>query len=112
MIARAKDEGRALLEQVQEARKRVMADLAGRRRALSIQIEQLRAARDEMAASVQGVRGSIDAILAQLERSDDDARAAGLAAGDQARLHAAQGPARRGGGAQRREPGRTPPRAG
>jgi cell division septum initiation protein DivIVA len=87
VIARAKDEGRVLLEQVHDARKRVMADLAGRRRALSIQIEQLRAARDEMAASVQGVRGSIDAILAQLERSDDDARAAGLAAADQARLH-------------------------
>jgi cell division septum initiation protein DivIVA len=87
VIARAKDEGRVLLEQVHEARKRVMADLAGRRRALSIQIEQLRAARDEMAASVQGVRGSIDAILTQLERSDDDARAAGLAAADQARLH-------------------------
>ena len=91
VIARAKDEGRALLEQVQEARKRVMADLAGRRRALSIQIEQLRAARDEMAASVQGVRGSIDAILGQLERSDDDARAAGLAAADQARLHLPKG---------------------
>jgi cell division septum initiation protein DivIVA len=87
VIARAKDEGRVLLEQVHEARKRVMADLAGRRRALSIQIEQLRAARDEMAASVQGVRGSIDAILAQLERSDEDARTAGLAAADQARLH-------------------------
>jgi cell division septum initiation protein DivIVA len=87
VIARAKDEGRVLLEQVHEARKRVMADLAGRRRALSVQIEQLRAARDEMAASVQGVRGSIDTILTQLERSDDDARAAGLAAADQARLH-------------------------
>jgi DivIVA domain-containing protein len=87
VIARAKDEGRVLLEQVHDARKRVMADLAGRRRALSIQIEQLRAARDEMAAAVQGVRGSIDTILAQLERSDDDARAAGLAAADQARLH-------------------------
>jgi cell division septum initiation protein DivIVA len=88
VIARAKDEGRVLLEQVHDARKRVMADLAGRRRALSIQIEQLRAARDEMAASVQGVRGSIDAILNQLEHSDEDARAAGLAAADQARLHA------------------------
>jgi cell division septum initiation protein DivIVA len=87
VIARAKDEGRVLLEQVHDARKRVMADLAGRRRALSIQIEQLRAARDEMAASVQGVRGSIDTILTGLERSDDDARAAGLAAADQARLH-------------------------
>jgi cell division septum initiation protein DivIVA len=87
VIARAKDEGRVLLEQVHDARKRVMADLAARRRALSIQIEQLRAARDEMAASVQGVRGSIDAILTQLDHSDDDARAAGLAAADQARLH-------------------------
>jgi DivIVA domain-containing protein len=87
VIAQAKEEGRALLEQVQEARKRVMADLAGRRRALSIQIEQLRAARDEMTASVQGVRTSIDEILGQLDRSDDDARAAGLAAADQARLH-------------------------
>jgi DivIVA domain-containing protein len=87
VIARAKDEGRALLEQVQEARRRLMTDLAGRRRALSIQIEQLRAARDEMAASVQGARDSIDGILGQLERSDDDARAAASAAGDQARLH-------------------------
>jgi DivIVA domain-containing protein len=87
VIARAKEEGRALLEQVQEARKRLMTDLAGRRRALSIQIEQLRAARDEMAASVQGARASMDEILGQLERSDDDARAAASAAGDQARLH-------------------------
>ncbi len=87
VIARAKEEGRALLEQVQEARKRLMTDLAARRRALSIQIEQLRAARDEMAASIQGTRGSVDAILARLERSDDEARAAALAAGDQARLH-------------------------
>jgi len=87
VIARAKEEGRALLEQVQEARKRLMTDLTGRRRALSIQIEQLRAARDEMAAAVQAVRGSMDEILDQLSHSDDDARAAAQAAGDQARLH-------------------------
>jgi hypothetical protein len=87
VIAGAKEEGRALLEQVQEARKRVIGDLATRRKALSIQIEQLRAARDEMAASVQGVRFAIDEILSQMERSDDAARAAALAAGDQARLH-------------------------
>jgi DivIVA domain-containing protein len=91
VIARAKDEGRALLEQVQEARRKLMTDLAGRRRALSIQIEQLRAARDEMAAAVQGVRSSMDDILGQLERSDDDARAAALAAGDQARVHLPKG---------------------
>jgi DivIVA domain-containing protein len=87
VIAQAKNEGRVLLEQVQEARRKLMADLAGRRRALSIQIEQLRAARDEMAAAVQGVRSSMDEILGQLDRSDDDARAAALAAADQARVH-------------------------
>jgi DivIVA domain-containing protein len=93
IINRAKDEGRSLLEQVQEARRRVLADLSTRRRALTIQIEQLRAARDEMAASVQGVRDKVDTILVQLERTDDEARAAALAAGDQARLHGdADGP--------------------
>jgi DivIVA domain-containing protein len=87
VIARAKEEGRALLEQVQDARKRILSDLASRRRALSMQIEQLRAARDEMAAAVSGARDSVDTILRDLERVDDDARAAALAAGDQARIH-------------------------
>ena len=102
VIARAKDEGRVLLEQVHEARKRVMADLAARRRALSIQIEQLRAARDEMAASVQGVRGSIDGILAPartFRRRRPRRRPGGGRPGPAA---PAQGPARRGGGARRR----------
>ncbi len=87
IIARAKDEGRALLEQVQEARRRVLADLASRRRGLGIQIEQLRAARDEMAASVHGVRDRVDGILAHLDRTDEEARAAAQAVGDQFRLH-------------------------
>jgi cell division septum initiation protein DivIVA len=87
VIAQAKDEGRALLEQVQEARRRVLTDLAGRRRALSTQIEQLRAARDEMAAAINGARDSVDGIISHLGRTDDDARAAALAAGDQVRLH-------------------------
>jgi hypothetical protein len=65
----------------------VLADLASRRRALGIQIEQLRAARDEMAASVYGARDKVDDILSQLRQTDDKARAAALAAGDQARLH-------------------------
>jgi DivIVA domain-containing protein len=91
VISLAKDEGRALLEHVQEARRRVLADLASRRRALSIQIEQLRAARDEMAASVQGARDQVDGILSELQRTDEKARAAALAAGDQARLHGTAG---------------------
>ena len=87
VLASAKEEGRDLLEQVQEARRRVLADLASRRRTLGIQIEQLRAARDEMAASVYGVRDKVDDILTHMERTDEEARAAALAAGDQARLH-------------------------
>jgi DivIVA domain-containing protein len=89
IIARAKDEGRALLEQVQEARRRVLVELASRRRAFGIQIEQLRAARDEMAASVLGVRDKVDGILAHLDRTDEEARAAAHAVGDQFRLHGA-----------------------
>ena len=93
VIARAKDEGRALLEQVQEARRRVLSDLASRRRALGIQIEQLRAARDEMAASVLGVRDKVDGIVTHQERTDEEARAAAAAVGDQFRLHGAgEGP--------------------
>jgi DivIVA domain-containing protein len=87
VLASAKEEGRDLLEQVQEARRRVLADLASRRRTLGIQIEQLRAARDEMAASVYGVRDKVDDILTHMGRTDEEARAAALAAGDQARLH-------------------------
>ena len=68
----------------------MLADLASRRRALGIQIEQLRAARDEMAASVHGVRDKVDGILAHLERTDDEARAAALAVGDQFRLRGAE----------------------
>jgi DivIVA domain-containing protein len=87
LVTRSKEEGRALLEQVQEARRRVLTDLAARRRSLGTQIEQLRAARDEMAASVHGVRDKVDGILGQLDRSEDEARAAALAVGDQIRLH-------------------------
>jgi DivIVA domain-containing protein len=92
MITRAKDEGRALLDQVQEARRRVLADLASRRRTLGIQIEQLRAARDEMAASVHGVRDRVDGILAHLDRTDEEARAAAQGVADQFRLGTAEMP--------------------
>ena len=46
-------EGRDMLEQAQEARRRVLADMAQRRQALHIQIEQFRAARDQLAATVR-----------------------------------------------------------
>ena len=67
--------------------RRVLADLAARRRTLGIQIEALRAARDEMAASVHGVRDRVDGILAHLDRTDDEARAAAQAVSEQFRLH-------------------------
>src|ERR1700728_266163 len=86
IVTRAKDEGRALLDQVQEARRRVLADLAARRRGLGIQIEQLRAARGEEGASVHGVRDRVDGILAQLDRTDEEARAAAQTVADQFRL--------------------------
>jgi DivIVA domain-containing protein len=89
VIASAKEEGRALLEQVQEARRRILADLTARRRVLGTQIEKLRAARDEMAGTVHGVRHKVDEILGELDRTDDAARAAAAAAGDQMRLHGA-----------------------
>ena len=92
IITRGKDEGRALLDQVQEARRRVLADLASRRRVLGIQIEQLRAARDEMAASVHGVRDRVDGILAHLDRTDEEARAAAQGVADQFRLGTAEMP--------------------
>ncbi len=44
-----------------------------------------------MAASVHGVRDKVDAILGQLDRSEDQARAAALAVGDQIRLHGLDG---------------------
>ena len=92
IITRGKDEGRVLLDQVQEARRRVLADLASRRRVLGIQIEQLRAARDEMAASVHGVRDRVDGILAHLDRTDEEARAAAQGVADQFRLGTAEMP--------------------
>ncbi len=79
VLARSREQGRALVERAQLARREVLADLAQRRRELHMQIEQLRAARDELTAIVRGVRGSVDGIVADLVRADDDARAAAAA---------------------------------
>ena len=76
LAVRAHQRGLALIEQAQESRRRVLADLVQRRRAMTVQIEQFRAARDELAASVLGVRDSVDNIVGDLGRADDQARAA------------------------------------
>jgi hypothetical protein len=69
-----------MLEAAQEARRRVLADMAQRRRAVTDQIDQFRAARDELSAAVSGVRADLDAILDNLARADDNARSAAAAA--------------------------------
>ena len=64
------------MEEAHAARKRVLTDLAQRRRLLDLQIEQLRAARDELAGSVLSVRDQAERLAGDLVRADDDARAA------------------------------------
>jgi DivIVA domain-containing protein len=76
LLAQARQQGRALVERAQLARREVLADLAKRRRFLHSQIDQYRAARDELATAVLGVRSSVDAIVTDLAHADDDARAA------------------------------------
>lgn len=76
VLAAARAQGAAMIEQAQEARRRVLADMAQRRHAMTVQIEQFRAARDELAASVQEVRHAVDRIVEDLDRADDSARAA------------------------------------
>ncbi len=76
LVARGVGQGQEMMEQAQETRRRVLVDMAHRRRVMTLQIEQFRAARDELAAAVSGVRDSVDAVLEDLARADDSARAA------------------------------------
>jgi hypothetical protein len=67
-----------MVEQAQEARRRVLEDMDRRRRRMHVQIEQLRAARDELAAAIVGVRNAVDRITDELSHSDEDARLAAM----------------------------------
>jgi len=71
-----RERGEALIAQAQAMRRRVLEDMAQRRRAMTYQIEQFRSARDELAASVLGLRQSVDEIAEELAHADDRARAA------------------------------------
>ncbi len=75
LVERAREHGRSMLDQAQEARRRVLADMAHRRRLVTEQIDLLRSARDEIAGSVVGVRRSLDRIMEDLSRAEDSARA-------------------------------------
>lgn len=72
-----------MLEQAHDARRRVLSDMAQRRRAVMLQIEQFRAARDQVAASVVAVRREFDRILNDLSRAEDEAREAAAEVGRQ-----------------------------
>jgi DivIVA domain-containing protein len=73
---RTKDECRAMLEEAQQLRARVLADLTRRRRLLHAQIEQLRAGRERLAETIDGVRRSVDGIADDLFTAEDHAREA------------------------------------
>ncbi len=74
--ARTKEECRAMIEESQQLRSRVLADLGRRRRLLHAQIEQLRAGRERLSETIDGVRRSVDGIAEGLSTAEDDAREA------------------------------------
>ena len=80
----ARDQCRAMVDEAQGLRARVLADLSKRRKVLHAQIEQLRAGRERLAETVQDVRRSIDAIAYDLFAAEDNARLAAEAAGREA----------------------------
>jgi len=84
LIDRSREQGRAIVEQSNEARRTVLNDLAVKRKALHLQIEQLRAARDSLGTFVATVRQQVDDVLLGINASDEVARSAAL---DALRLH-------------------------
>ena len=84
LLAQAREQCRAMVEEAQGLRTRVLADLARRRKVLHAQIEQLRAGRERLTETVQDVRRSVDAIAEDLFAAEDNARLAAEAAGREA----------------------------
>lgn len=90
LVSQARAECRAMVQEAQELRARVLSDLTRRRRVLHSQIEQLRAGRERLAETIGAVRHAVDQVTDDLFRAEDEARLAAEAAGRQA---AAQGDA-------------------
>jgi DivIVA domain-containing protein len=84
LVAQARAECRAMVQEAQEVRARVLSDLTRRRRVLHSQIEQLRAGRERLAETINDVRHTVDRITDELFRAEDEARLAAEAAGRQA----------------------------
>ncbi len=81
LVTQTRAECRAMVQEAQELRARVLADLARRRRVLHSQIEQLRAGRERLAETIGDVRHAVDEITDELFRAEDEARLAAEAAG-------------------------------
>ena len=75
-IEAAKEDCRAMIDESREVRRRILSDLAERRRAYYSQIEQLRAGKDELSSAVAHVSDTIAAVRARLDSSEEDARVA------------------------------------
>jgi DivIVA domain-containing protein len=84
LLSQTRAECRAMVQEAQELRAKVLADLTRRRRVLHNQIEQLRAGRERLAETITGVRGAVDSIAEDLFRAEDEARLAAEEAGRQA----------------------------
>jgi hypothetical protein len=81
LTERARSEGRVMVEEAQQLRARVLADLSRRRKVLHAQIEQLRAGRERLAQTITEVRHSVDAIAEDLFNAENEARLAAEVAG-------------------------------
>ena len=81
LTERARAEGRVMVEEAQQLRARVLADLSRRRKILHAQIEQLRAGRERLAETITEVRHAVDAIAEDLFNAENEARLAAEVAG-------------------------------
>jgi len=91
LLDRAREECRAMVDEAQGLRARVLADLSKRRKVLHAQIEQLRAGRERLAETVHDVRRAVDGIADELFAAEDNARLAAEAAGREALDRADEG---------------------
>jgi DivIVA domain-containing protein len=87
LLTQARGECRGMVQEAQEMRARILADLTRRRRVLHSQIEQLRAGRDRLAETITEVRHTVDQVTDELFRAEDEARLAAEEAGRQAAVH-------------------------
>jgi DivIVA domain-containing protein len=75
---------RAMVQEARDARRRILTDLAERRRTMQLQLEQLRAGKETLSEILDGVSGSIfssmETVRARLEGAEQEARVSATAA--------------------------------